>query len=306
MKSKPKSGSSLAKVLGLVFGGLTLLTVTIAIMLRGKNIAVLHTKGLIADEQRSIILFVTVVCLVIAVPTVLLLYFMAWKYRESNGKAKYHPEAKSGKFFNVFIWVLPAGFMFVLATVLVPSTHNLQPNKALKSDVKPITIQVTAMRWKWLFVYPEQQIATVNYVQIPKDVPVVFDLIADDAPMSSFWIPNLGGQLYAMTGHVNRLNLMATEMGNFQGKSAEINGEGFAGMKFTAQVSSKQDFQTWIDETKNSPNELDKAAYDSLLKPSEANPKSVYSTIDNTLYSNAIMKYARTNNKTMSEHGGGH
>lgn len=306
MKTKHKSGLSVAKIIGLIFVGFTALGLTLAIMLRGENVAVLHTKGLIADEQRSLILFATLVCLTIAVPTVLLLYFTAWKYRESNGKSKYHPESKNGKLFNVIIWTLPAVFMVILATGLVPATHDLEPKKAISSDVKPINIQVTAMRWKWLFVYPEQQIATVNYVQIPKDVPVVFNVIADEAPMSSFWIPNLGGQLYAMTGHVNRLNLIASEPGDYLGKSAEINGIGFAGMTFTARVSSQQDFQAWVQDTKKTTSELDKAAYDDLLKPSEDNPTAFYASVDNTLYGDAIMKYTRSNNNDASKHGGGH
>jgi cytochrome o ubiquinol oxidase subunit 2 len=306
MKKKQTNGLGLAKILVLIVSGLSLLGLTLAVMLRGKNVAVLHTKGAIADEQRSLIIFATVVILAIAVPTLILLYFMAWKYRESNTKAKYHPEAERGKLFNFIIWALPASFMFILALGLVPATHKLQPNKAISSNAKPITIQVTAMQWKWLFVYPDQQIATVNYVQIPEDVPVVFDLIADEAPMSSFWIPNLGGQLYAMTGHVNQLNLIANEKGEYQGKSAEINGAGYAGMTFTTKVSSAADFEAWVQATKRTPSELDKATYKELLKPSEDNQVSFYSPVDNTLYSTAIMKYAGSSKHGKSEHGGGH
>lgn len=306
MIAKPKPGMSLGKILLLIISGLTALVLILIAMLKGKNIAVLHTKGLIADEQRSLIIFATVVCLTIAVPTLILLYFTAWKYRESNTKAKYHPESQQSKLFVFVIWALPASFMFVLATSLVPATHELEPSKAISADTKPITIQVTAMQWKWLFVYPEQQIATVNYVQIPENTPVVFDLIADEAPMSSFWIPNLGGQLYAMTGHVNRLNLIANEKGDYRGKSAEINGAGYAGMLFTIRVSSASDFQKWVQTTRNAPGKLDQATYEGLLKPSEDNPAAYYSSVDNTLYSKAIMKYTSSNNQQESKHEGGH
>lgn len=306
MKKKHKPGLSLAQILGLIVGGLTLFGLTLAVMLRGKNVAVLHAKGAIADEQRSLIIFATVVCLTIAVPTLIILYFMAWKYRESNTKAKYHPQAKHGTLFNIFIWALPTTFMFILATGLVPATRRLEPNKAIASDIKPITIQVTAMRWKWLFVYPEQQIATVNYVQIPEDTPVVFNLIADEAPMSSFWIPNLGGQLYAMTGHVNQLNLIANEAGEYKGKSAEINGPGYARMTFTTRVSSDAEFQSWVRSTKTTRSDLDKSAYEELLKPSEDTGVTAFSSVDNSLYSQAIMKYARSSNHDVSKHGGSH
>lgn len=306
MKPKQRSGSGVGSIIAYIFCGLTLLGLTLAIMLEGKNIAILHTKGLIADEQRSLILFATVVCLAIAVPTILLLYFVAWKYRVTNSHPKYHPEAKRGKLFNVFIWALPSVFIAILAIGLVPATHKLEPKKAIASDAKPITIQVTAMRWKWLFVYPEQRIATVNYVQIPEDVPVVFNLTADEAPMSSFWIPNLGGQLYAMTGHVNQLNLIADEAGDYRGKSAEINGAGFSGMTFTARVSSGQEFQQWVDETRRTSGILNEAEYKKLIKPSEDNPKAVYASADHTLFAKAISKYTGSHKHPIPKHEGSH
>jgi cytochrome o ubiquinol oxidase subunit 2 len=147
------------------------------------------------------------------------------------------------------------------------------------------------MRWKWLFIYPEQKIATVNFVQIPLNTPVQFELTADDAPMSSFWIPNLSGQLYTMTGMVNHLNIMANTPGDFPGSSAEISGAGFAGMKFTARVGSSDDFNVWAQAAKQSPNMLDGATYASLLKPSENNPIAVYTTADSGLYDTVLMKY---------------
>ncbi len=274
-----------------------------AFLLRGKNIAVLHAQGSIASQQRNLMLFVLAIVLSIAVPTVVMLYFMAWRYRESNQTSTYHPEVTHGTAFNVFIWALPTIFIIILAFVLVPATHKLQPSRAIASDVKPITIQVMALRWKWLFIYPDQQIATVNYVQIPKDVPVVFDLTADEAPMSSFWIPNLGGQLYAMTGHVNRLNLMATALGEYKGRSAEINGPGFSGMLFTTKVTSRTDFDAWVLKTRFGNPTLNKTAYDSLLRPSQDNPAASYAAIDATLYGKAVMKYMGSHNHQMSMDG---
>jgi cytochrome o ubiquinol oxidase subunit 2 len=142
-----------------------------------------------------------------------------------------------------------------------------------------------------LFIYTEQNIATVNFVQIPVNTSVQFELTADEAPMSSFWIPNLGGQLYSMTSHVNRLNLMADTPGDYPGSSAEINGAGFSGMKFTARASSEQDFGLWVQTVKQSPNVLDGAVYDKVLAPSENNPVEFYSAYDEGLYDKVIAKY---------------
>ena len=234
---------------------------------------------------------VTAIVLAVAVPTVAILYMVAWKYRASNDQATYKAKAHDGKYFVFSIWAVPTIAMLLLAVILVPVTHRLDPKKQVGSDKAPITIQVIALRWKWLFLYPEQQIATVNTLTIPKDQPVTFELTADDAPMSSFWIPNLAGQLYAMTGHVNHLNVVANEVGNYPGSSAEINGDGFADMKFNARVTTDQEFNTWVNQVRATSGTLDTAAYSGLVKPSENHIVENYSTYADDLYNKVIMKY---------------
>jgi cytochrome o ubiquinol oxidase subunit II len=286
-KSKHRPGSAVRIFILGAIGFVALLYV----LLQGQNIALLNPKGLMAEEQLGLIIFAAVLPLVIAVPTVAFLYYTAWKYRETNPKATYEPDKKAGKLFNVSIWVVPTAFMMVLSAVMWSATHRLEPQKSIVAEAKPLTIQVVALRWKWLFLYPEQKIATVNYVQIPKDTPVRFELTADDAPMSAFWIPNLGGMLYAMTGHMNPLNLMADTPGDYPGSVAEINGDGFAKMRFTARVSSKEDFDAWVQSTHWSPELLNAAEYDKLLKPSEGNLPAFYSDYEDGLYDKVLMKY---------------
>lgn len=281
----------LAPVAFLLFIGVEVVLLTVMIS-RVKNFALLNPKGLIAREQMSLMLPVVIIILVVAIPTVLLLYFFAWKYRESNTKATYNPHMKHGKVFNITIWTIPSLFMLALACILWPAAHRLDPRQAISSANKPLTIQVIAMRWKWVFIYPEQHLATVNYVQLPTNTPVKFQLSADEAPMSSFWIPNLGGQLYAMTGHINTLNLMATQSGDYPGSVAEINGAGFADMKFVVHAGSKQTFDDWVRQVKNSPNILDQSEYNTLLKPSENNSAAVYAIAQTDLFNNMLAKYA--------------
>lgn len=272
----------------LVFANLALF---IRWQLQGSNVALLNPKGLIAHEQFDLMVYSTVIMLVIAVPTIFLLYFFAWKYRETNNKATYHPGMRHGKWFNFSVWAIPTVFMLVLAFLMIPATHKLDPRKAIAADSKPLTIQVISMRWKWLFIYPEQKIATVNFVQVPLNTPVRFELTADESPMSSFWIPNLGGQLYAMTGHVNRLNLMATTAGDYPGSSAEITGVGFSGMKFTARASSNENFDEWVQQVKRSSSVLDAQTYANVLQPSKNNPVVFYSGFEPNLYAKVVMKY---------------
>lgn len=266
------------------------LTALFAALLKDADIRMLNPKGMVAQQELQLMVFSIVVLLAIAVPTLAFLYFFAWKYREDNASASYDPNKKHGKFFIFSLWAIPVVIMLVLAPVMWVATHKLEPQKTIPGN-KTIDVQVVAMRWKWLFIYPEQQIATVNYVQVPVNTPVEFHLTADEAPMSSFWIPHWGGQLYTMTGMANKLNLVPTEIGDSEGSSAEINGEGFAGMKFTARASSKADFDKWVQQVKQLPRKLDMVEYEKLLKPSENNPNAFYSSAEAGLYDTILMKY---------------
>jgi cytochrome o ubiquinol oxidase subunit II len=286
-----KKKTSLGRPVRLIILASVALALLIKVLLNGNSIVLFDPKGLIAQQQLDLMVFTIILLLIIAVPAVFLLFFTAWKYRESNDKATHDPDARPSKFLDLSMWGIPTIFMLVLALVMWPATHKLEPQKAIVAEAPPLTIQVVSTRWKWLFIYPEQNIATVNFVQIPVNTPVKFELTADEAPMSSFWIPNLGGMLYTMTGMVNRLNLIADTPGDYRGSSAEINGPGFAGMKFTARASSKEDFDLWVQEAKLSDGALDAAEYDRLVKPSEDHPPTLYSAVDSGLYDKVLMKY---------------
>jgi cytochrome o ubiquinol oxidase subunit 2 len=264
------------------------------VLLHGHNIADLNPKGLIARDQMHLILFSAAWLLAVAVPSVALLYFMAWKYRESNPKAPTHdPNMQSGKRFLVAAWGVPAVFMAVLSVVMWTYTHKWVPQDTIAAaGAKPMTVEVVALRWKWLFIYPDQHIATVNYLQLPAGTPVTLELTADDTPMSGFWIPNLGGMLYAMTGHVNKLNLLAQTPGSYIGSTSEINGAGLAGDRFTTKVTSQADFDQWVANARLSSGVLDAAEYQKLLQPSEANPPAYYSGYETGLYAKVLMKYS--------------
>lgn len=164
---------------------------------------------------------------------------------------------------------------------------ELDPFRPLEMNKKPLKIQVIALQWKWLFIYPEQKIATVNFFQFPEQTPINFDVTAD-APMNSFWIPELGGQIYAMPGMNSKLHLMADREGSFRGSSANLSGTGFSGMRFIAKASSDADFNTWVESVKQSNQSLD---YDQLVKPSSYVPEAFYLLADENLYDQVVMKY---------------
>jgi cytochrome o ubiquinol oxidase subunit 2 len=309
--ARHKKRAGPGRAIGLTVLGLIVLCLVIAVLLRGNDVILFNPKGLIAEEQRSLMLLSTLIMLGFGVPILAALYFFAWRYREGNEKVAYSPNPKYKKSSAFLFWATPTLIMLILAAIMLPATQRLEPQDQIRSDKETMIVQVVAMRWKWLFIYPDQDIATVNFVQIPVDTPVQFELTADETPMSSFWIPHLGGQLYAMTEHVNRLNLMADTVGDYEGSAAEINGRGFAGMRFTTRVSNQADFDKWILETKSSSLYLDESEYGELLKPSENHPATFFSSADTGLYSNILSKYSGshehpTKYSETSEHGGGH
>lgn len=300
--AKNSKKNSVLNVVVPILLGLICFALLIATLLRGSNIAQLNPKGMIAHEQLNLSILAIAIMLIIAIPTVFLLYFTAWKYRESNEKATRGPSGRHHKFLDLGMWFIPGMIAVILASIMWPATHKLEPQKAIATDTKPLTIQVISLRWKWVFIYPDLNIATVNFVQLPLDTPVQFELTADDAPMSSFWIPNLGGMLYTMTGHTNRLNLIADTPGDYPGSSAEINGDGFAGMRFTAKASDVSSFDQWVEEVRQSPNTLDAIEYKKLLQPSQNNPIALYAGADSGLYDTVRMKYMGHDHTVIQDH----
>lgn len=256
------------------------------------NIPILNPQGEIAEKQLGLLTFGVLLSLVVVIPVFTMTFFITWKYRESNTKTKrkYSPDWDSNKIIEAVWWGVPIILIGILSVVTWKSTHDLDPFKEIQADKKPLTIQAVALDWKWLFIYPEQNIATVNYIQFPVDTPLNFQLTAD-APMNAFWIPSLGGQMYAMSGMSTELNLIANESGTYEGSSTNISGKGFAGMRFKAVASSETEFKEWLDAVKKSPNYLSYDEYSQLSKPSENHPVGYYAEADKELYNKIVMKY---------------
>lgn len=260
--------------------------------LRDHTVAVMSPRGTIAAQERNLIIFASALALVVVVPVFVMAFTFVWKYRAGahTKKTKYTPDADSSAIAETVWWLVPLLLIGILSVVTWTSSHSLDPFRKLDNGKKPLTIQVVALQWKWLFIYPEQHVATVNHFVIPKDVPVNFQVTAD-APMNSFWIPQLGGQIYAMTGMSTQLHLMATQTGIYDGVSANISGKGFSGMHFTAEATSQKLFDEWAQFGANSPKQLDTREYARLARPSENAPKTTYSLADRGLYDGIVMKY---------------
>jgi cytochrome o ubiquinol oxidase subunit 2 len=230
-------------------------------------------------------------------PVFALLIFFATRYRAGNKKATYMPEWGENRILEGLWWGIPIIIIAILAAVIIQTSHGLDPYKQL-GGAKPLEVQVVALRWKWLFIYPEQKVATLNHLQIPLNRPVRFSLTAD-APMSGFWIPALGSQVYAMNGMESQLNLKATEPGNYTGYTTNINGEGYAKMTFDTKVVSDGDFTDWVSAAKGSVEGLDHKQYDLLAKPESITDKRTYRLANAKLFDAIVEKYGHA-----GQHGG--
>lgn len=288
--------------LALFIIGLTGLAVA---YLQGKTVAVFQPAGTIAQQQRTLIIAILLLSLLVVVPVFAMTIWISWRYRESNKKAAYAPDWDNNRWVEGVWWLVPLVLISIISVITWRTSHSLDPFRPLVSTVKPLEVQVVAMNWKWLFIYPEYGVATVNYLFIPTETPINFE-ITSDASMNSFWIPQLGGQVYAMAGMSTRLHLMADKTGDFRGSSANLSGKGFAGMNFMTYAVPGSEFSTWSQLAKSSPEALTETAYQKLAKPSQNVKPLTYTDVDSELYDSIVMKYMMPARAGLGELGSTH
>ncbi|MEH0870739.1 cytochrome o ubiquinol oxidase subunit II [Serratia liquefaciens] len=271
-------------------GMLSLIASTV--MLSGCNMVLMNPKGAIGVEQRTLIITAIALMLIVVIPVIFMAFAFAWKYRASNKDAKYSPNWSHSNKIEAVVWTIPIIIIAILGTITWKTTHELDPFKPIVTDKKPMTIEVVSLDWKWLFIYPEQGIATVNELAFPKDVPVEFK-ITSNSVMNSFFIPQLGGQIYAMAGMQTKLHLIGNEAGKYDGISSSFSGRGFSGMKFTAIVTPTEgDFDQWVAKVKASSNNLNATSdFNKLAEPSENNPVEYFSSVKPNLFKETIGKF---------------
>ncbi|CAD6512366.1 ubiquinol oxidase subunit II [Candidatus Profftia tarda] len=266
-------------------------------LLVGCDMAVLNPKGQIGLEQRSLIFFALGLMLLVVIPVIIMTIAFARKFRASNINAKYNPNWSHSNKIEAIVWKIPIIIISILATMTWQTTQELDPYKPLISKVNPINIDVISLDWKWLFVYPDLGIATVNELAFPVNNPVNFH-ITSNSVMNSFFIPRLGGQIYAMPGMQTKLHLIANEPGKYHGISSSYSGRGFSGMKFIAIATPDNiTFNKWVARVKETPNhKLDTMdEFEILARPSEFNPIEYFSSANPHLFINIINKFIRGN-----------
>jgi cytochrome o ubiquinol oxidase subunit 2 len=238
-----------------------------ALLLAGCDIGILNPQGPVGAAQKTILINSVGIMLAIVVPTIVAIFAFAWWYRASNARACHLPDfAYSGR-IELVVWAIPALVVALLGGVAWIGSHDLDPARPLASSQKPIKVQVVSLDWKWLFIYPDRMVATVNTLTIPVGVPIEFSLTSSSV-MNAFFIPQFGSMIYTMNGMTNRLNLQADKTGVYAGLSSHYSGGGFADMNFKVHVVSAGDFSSWVEASQKSAETLDANAYNALTRQS--------------------------------------
>jgi cytochrome o ubiquinol oxidase subunit 2 len=240
-----------------------------AAMLSGCTEGVLDPQGPIASAERLIMFNATGIMLAIVIPTMLATLAVAFWYRSSNSRATYLPDFNYSGRLEILVWSIPIMTVLLVGGVAWVGSYDLDPPKPITSTVKPLRVQVVSLDWKWLFIYPEQGIASVNQLTIPVGAPVSFELTSSGV-MNSFFVPQLAGQIYTMAKMVTRLNLQADHPGTYRGMSANYSGAGFSDMYFAVDVVADEKFAQWLSATRSAGPVLDAQSYSALVKPSQA------------------------------------
>ncbi|MGV8804268.1 MAG: ubiquinol oxidase subunit II [Polaromonas sp.] len=277
-------------------------------LLGGCKAVLLSPSGDVALQQRDLILISTGLMLLVIVPVIVLTFLFAWRYRKANNRADYDSEWHHSTQLELVIWTAPLLIIIVLGAITWISTHKLDPYRPLEridaqrpvaADTKPLVVEVVALDWKWLFIYPEQGIALVNEMAAPVDRPIQFKITASSV-MNSFFIPALAGQVYAMPGMQTQLHAVINKPGEFDGISANYSGAGFSGMRFKFHGLNDGDFDQWVKTVKASDQSLSRDSYLQLEKPSERNPVQRYATVAPDLYDAIVNRCVEANKMCMT------
>lgn len=291
----------------------TITLLTVAVALSGCNAVVLNPSGDIAAQQRDLVLWSTVLMLIVIIPVMVLTVLFAWRYRKSNAAARYEPNWDHSLQLELIIWAVPLLIIICLGALTWVATHLLDPyrpidrvaaNKTLPAHVKPLVVDVVALDWKWLFIYPEFGVGTLNELAAPVDRPLEFRITASSV-MNSFYIPALAGQIYAMPGMTTQLHAVINHEGVYQGFSANYSGAGFSGMHFAFRAMTDDAFRHYIEALRNAGagtnGTLGRPEYLELEKPSENEAVRRYSTVDPKLFDAIVNRCVKAGTHCMSE-----
>jgi cytochrome o ubiquinol oxidase subunit II len=264
-----------------------------AATLGGCTDGVLDPKGPIAVAELQILFNSLGIMLAIVIPTIVATLGVAYWFRASNTRARYRPDFIYSGRLEMLVWSIPAMTVFLVGGVAWVGSHDVSPRKAIVSTAKPVKVQVVSLDWKWLFIYPEEGVASVNYLAIPVGTPVSFELTSSGV-MNSFFVPQLGSQIYTMAGMTTRLHLQADHTGSYRGMSAQFSGDGFSDMYFNVEALPSDKFSAWIEATRSVGPALNITTYAELAKPSAAVTPFTYRAVVPGLFNSVMVSDMRS------------
>ncbi|HEY4032229.1 MAG TPA: ubiquinol oxidase subunit II [Caulobacteraceae bacterium] len=259
------------------------LLAALALPLAACERSVLDPLGPVGRDDAAILIDATLIMLAIVIPTILLAFWMAWRYRASNTRAEYLPYWSYSGRIEAVVWAIPILTIMFIGGVIWIGSYRLDPFRPLPSKTAPLEVQVVSLDWKWLFIYPKQGIATVNQLVAPAGTPVHFQ-ITSASVFNAFFVPRLGSMIYAMPGMVSQLSLQADKPGQTWGTSAQFSGDGFSDMQFQVRSVSPAAFDAWVASVRGAGPALDRAAYAGLVQQTQRAPPSAYRSVDPTLF----------------------
>jgi cytochrome o ubiquinol oxidase subunit 2 len=252
---------------------------------------VIDPQGPVASAERLILLNATAIMLVVVIPVIALTLIFAWWYRASNPRATYSPGWEYSGHIELVVWSIPAMVVILLAGVSWTSAHLLDPAREIKATIKTIHIEAVALDWKWLFIYPDLEVATVNELVVPAGAPLKF-MLTSATVMNAFFVPQLGSQIYAMPGMTTHLNLLAQHPGDYPGFASHFSGDGFSDMRFIVHTVTAAEFPAWLGRARGEGRVLDAAAYSKLARPSSNTPPETYGSVDPNLFEHIVQTAA--------------
>jgi cytochrome o ubiquinol oxidase subunit 2 len=270
-----------------------------AATLGGCTEGVLDPKGPIALAEEQILFNALGIMLAIVIPVILAILGFAFWFRASNERAHYRPDFTYSGRLELLVWSIPAMTVLLVGGVAWIGAHDLDPGRPISSTVTPVNVQVVSLDWKWLFIYPEQGIASVNKLVVPVGTPISFELTSSSV-MNSFFVPQLGSQIYTMSGMATRLHLQADHLGTYPGISAMFSGDGFPDMRFAVDVVTDDKFAQWVRQARETGSALDKQAYADLVKPSKAIAPFTYRAVAPDLFSSIVNADMGTQGSSLS------
>ena len=254
-----------------------------ALLMASCSEGVLDPRGPVGKAERIILYDATAIMLAVVVPVIVLTLVFAWWFRARNKRALYRPDWEFSGRIEMIIWSIPALVILFLGGIAWTASHDLDPPAPLAASTAPLDIEVISLDWRWLFIYPHEGIASLNRLVVPAGVPLRFRLTSTSV-MNSFFVPQLGSQIYAMPNMVTRLNLQADEPGTFEGLSAQFSGDGFSDMRFDLVSTETEAFKAWVSETKALGGVLDAKSFEELEKPAKAEGARTYGQVSEGLF----------------------